>query len=204
MYRYFKRFLDFLFSFLFIIVLSPFFIITPLLIWLTMDWPAIYTQRRIGLNNREFRIYKFRSMRHKTEIYQTDDSRITAFGRFIRVTRIDEFPQLFNILKGDMSFIGPRPLLPEYLPYYTKEEVRRHDVRPGLSGLSQVHSSYPSWEEQFNKDISYVEHLSFMLDVRILVKTIKKVLLPSHKLVSGISGRVKFDQHRIMNKQTIK
>jgi len=201
MYRYIKRYLDFIFSFLLILLLFPVFVITPIVIWLSMGWPIIFSQKRIGLNNHEFRIYKFRSMRHKTKKHKTDLERITVFGRFLRISRIDEFPQLFNILLGDMSFIGPRPLLQEYLPYYTENEIRRHEVCPGLSGLSQVDGSYPSWEAQFEKDIKYVKNMSFTLDVKILLRTIAKVLFPSNKLVTGHSGRLKFDDYRIKQRQ---
>lgn len=135
-------------------------------------------------------------MRDKSEKYDVDYKRITPFGRMLRIARIDELPQLLNILKGDMSFIGPRPLLPEYLPYYAENELQRHNVRPGLSGLSQVSGSYPSWEEQFENDIYYVTHLSLKMDITVLIKTFKKVLFPTQKLISGKQGRVRFDVYR--------
>ena len=164
-----------------------------------MGYPVLYTQKRVGLFNKEFSIFKFRSMLHKTEKNNSDFERITWFGRILRVTRVDEFPQLFNILLGDMSFVGPRPLLPDYLPYYTNVELYRHHVRPGLTGLSQVEGSYPSWEEQFKYDIYYVENISFKLDLIILLKTIKKVLSPTYKLISGKEYRQRFDIYRKTN-----
>lgn len=161
-----------------------------------MNRSAVFSQKRIGLNNKEFRIFKYRSMIDMSPNKTTDSARITFLGRILRVSRIDEFPQLFNILKGDMSFIGPRPLLPEYLSFYSERELRRHEVRPGLSGLSQVSGSYPSWEEQFEFDIQYVENISFFLDVKLFLKTYLKVLRPTKKMVSGIAGRVRFDLDR--------
>lgn len=193
MYNYIKRLLDFIFALLLIILFLPFFIFIPMLIWITMGWPSMFTQKRIGLNNREFRIYKFRSMRHKSGKYNTDAQRITGFGRFLRVSRIDEFPQLFNILIGDMSFIGPRPLLPEYLPYYTKEEIRRHQIRPGLSGLSQVNNlANSNWDEQFKDDIKYVNKMSLKLDVWILIKTILRIIQPATMSNTSINPRPDF------------
>ena len=196
MYKVVKRALDIFFSAFFLIVLSPFFLLAALLIWLFMGRPIVYTQTRIGRYNKPFLAYKFRSMKDKTSKNQTDADRITWIGRLLRVSRIDEFPQLYNILKGDMSFIGPRPLLPEYLPYYTKQELKRHEVRPGLSGLSQVSGSYPAWEKQFEYDLEYVNKLSFSLDIRLFFKTILKVLRPSRKLVSGKTNRQRFDEYR--------
>lgn len=165
-----------------------------------MGRPVLFRQKRIGLHNTEFEIIKYRTMRIKLQDQATDSERITKLGRLLRVSRIDEFPQLFNILSGEMSFIGPRPLLPEYLPYYTKQELRRHEVRPGLSGLSQISGSYLIWEDQFKLDIDYIENLKAKTDLRILIKTVKKVLTPSKKLVTGNSERTRFDIHRM--KQT--
>lgn len=165
-----------------------------------MGGSVLFKQKRIGLNNKPFTIYKFRTMKEKDASNVLDFQRITSLGRILRVTRIDELPQLFNILNGDMSFIGPRPLIPEYLPFYTEDEIKRHDVRPGLSGLSQVSGSYPKWEDQFNNDILYVDNMSFLLDLRILFKTARKILLPSKKLITGKAGRLRFDLYR--NNQT--
>lgn len=188
--------MDIFFASIFIIALLPLFVVIPLLIKSLMGGSVLFSQVRIGLNKKPFKIYKFRSMKAVDKKSITDSQRITSLGRILRVTRIDEFPQLINVLKGDMSFIGPRPLLPEYLPFYTAYEIRRHDVKPGLSGLSPVSASYPPWEEQFKFDIYYVENISFKLDMEILLKTITKILSPSKKLVSGVAGRPKFDVYR--------
>jgi len=196
MYKIFKYFLDISFSSILIIILTPIFIITTILILLIMGKPVFYSQKRIGLKNKEFRIYKYRSMITRSSKQHSDASRITKLGKILRITRIDEIPQLYNILKCEMSFIGPRPLLPEYLPYYSRYELRRHEVRPGLSGLSQVSSSYPSWEQQFKYDILYVENYSFLMDLSIFLKTILKVLSPSKKLLTGEPGRPPLDIYR--------
>jgi undecaprenyl phosphate N,N'-diacetylbacillosamine 1-phosphate transferase len=197
MYWHFKRFADVLFSSLLIIILIPVWIIISLCIAMIMGRPVIFRQKRIGLHNKEFEIIKYRTMRIKTRAHETDSERITKLGRFLRVSRIDEFPQLFNILFGEMSFIGPRPLLPEYLPFYTKEELLRHEVRPGLSGLSQISGSYLIWEDQFKLDLEYIENLTAKTDLKIVIKTVKKVLNPSKKLVTGNSERSRFDIHRM-------
>lgn len=201
MYNKLKRGIDIVMSALLILVLSPVFLITPLFILLTMGAPVLFKQQRIGLGNREFEIYKFRTMHNRSEKHFTDSQRITKLGRILRITRVDEFPQLFNILKGHMSFIGPRPLLPDYLPHYTSVELRRHDVRPGLSGLSQVSGSYPAWEEQFAYDVTYVDQLSLKLDLTILFKTVAKIATPTRKLISGNAERMRFDKYRLEQKK---
>ena len=202
MYKKFKRCSDFVISLFLLIILIPVFIVVPVLILITMGFPVFFKQERIGFNNKVFQIYKFRTMQAKTQNINTDSKRITWFGKILRISRIDEFPQLLNILKGEMSFIGPRPLLPEYLPYYTKEELRRHEIRPGLSGLSQVSYSYPDWETQFKLDVQYLDNLCFILDLIILLKTIKKIFTPSKKLITGNAGREKFDVYRMEIKES--
>lgn len=197
MYKYFKRLIDFSLSTFFIIIFIPIWIIVPVFIFFTMGMPILFKQKRVGLDNQVFEIYKFRTMVGRGADKTTDVQRITKSGRILRITRLDEFPQLFNILKGDMSFIGPRPLLPDYLPYYTQIELRRHELRPGLSGLSLIAGSYPDWEEQFAIDVQYVDTLSFKLDLNVLVKTIRKVLKPSKKLITGDAGRERFDVYRM-------
>lgn len=191
-----KRIIDFICSLLLLIILIPVFVSTSFFIIIGMGFPVFFKQNRIGFNNRTFVIYKFRTMKRRGFTNVKDNLRITRLGRILRVTRIDELPQLYNILKGDLSFIGPRPLLSEYLPFYKKEELRRHEIRPGLTGLSQINGSYPSWEKQFRLDVTYVDTVSFKLDVIILVKTVKKLLLPSKKLISGNSERGRFDDYR--------
>lgn len=196
MYIKIKRLTDIILSAILLLLLLPVMAFFAALIAMNMGTPVFFVQQRIGLNNKTFNLYKFRSMRAKTAELDVDYKRITVLGRFIRIARIDEFPQLLNILKGDMSFIGPRPLLPEYLPYYTSFELQRHHVRPGLSGLSQVSGSYPTWEQQFENDVKYVQQISFLLDVSLVLRTFKKVLFPTKKLISGKQGRVRFDLYR--------
>lgn len=196
-----KRIMDIIFSVLLIILLTPIFLIVPLIIFISMGLPLIFSQNRTGKNNRPFKIYKFRTMREKDDKYVTDEQRITWIGRLLRLFRLDELPQLFNILRGDMSFIGPRPLLPDYLPYYTEEEIRRHKVRPGLTGYSQINNlNYPKWEEQFKSDLFYVNNISFKLDHYIFKKTLLKIIKPSEMMDTGISGgRQNFDDYRREN-----
>lgn len=204
---FFKPLMDWLIALIAILLLSPFMIIIVLAIKLDSRGPVFFVQDRLGLDNKTFRIVKFRTMRDKNERYISDEQRITRIGRVLRLFRIDELPQLFNIFKGDMSFIGPRPLLKSYLNYYTAEEKRRHDVRPGLSGLSQVSNlNYPKWEEQFEYDVYYVDHLCLSLDFKIFVQTIVKILKPNHMAKTGIAGgRMSFDIYRrSQSKQEIK
>lgn len=198
MYKKFKRILDLSFSLILIIILIPLFILIPIFISLSMGVPIFFIQTRIGMHNKPFRIFKYRTMRWKNAENKTDEQRITWIGRILRLSRLDELPQLYNILKGDMSFIGPRPLLPEYLPYYKAEEIRRHYVRPGLSGYSQIHNlNYPDWEIQFASDLYYVNNISFKLDLYIFLRTLLKILKPGFMVKTGISGgRLNFDIYR--------
>ncbi len=179
--KYIKRLLDIIFSLLLIIILLPLFLIIGILVMIFLGRPAIFRQKRPGKNEKIFTMYKFRTMTNKKDKEGNllpDEERLTKFGRFLRSTSLDELPELINILKGDMSFIGPRPLLIEYLNYYTKEEKHRHDVRPGLTGLAQVNGrNLLSWEERFKKDIEYVNSVSFINDIKIILKTIKVVLI---------------------------
>jgi lipopolysaccharide/colanic/teichoic acid biosynthesis glycosyltransferase len=189
--------MDFIVAFFLIVLFFPLFILVSLCIYLAMGLPILYKQERVGARNKTFVIYKFRSMLNKSEKFQTEEERIQWFGKILRQFRIDELPQLFNILLGHMSFIGPRPLLTEYLPYYNEFEIRRHEVRPGLSGYSQVRNlNNMDWEEQFRLDIYYVNNLSFKLDSIILVKTILKVLRASKMIKTGYKGRIRFDTYR--------
>ena len=178
--KYFKRCFVFTGALLLIALLSPLYIAVYLLVRLNMGSPAIFTQDRPGKDGKIFRLYKFRSMTSETDAdgkLLPDVQRITKFGKFIRKTSLDEIPQFFNILKGDMSFIGPRPLLVRYLPYYTERERLRHSVRPGVTGLAQVNGRNAiSWKTKFAYDVKYAENISFMGDVKIAVETVKKVL----------------------------
>jgi len=178
--RYLKRPMDFVLALCAIIVLSPVFLIVALLVKINLGSPVIFKQQRPGLNEKIFTLYKFRTMtdeRDENGELLPDSVRLTRFGKFLRSTSLDELPELFNILKGDMSFIGPRPLLVQYLPLYNDYQKRRHGMRPGLSGLAQVSGRNSlSWEEKFNLDVEYVDNVNFIEDLRILFLTIIKVL----------------------------
>jgi len=177
--RFIKRPLDFCLSLLAIIVLSPVFLVLVLMIRTKLGSPVIFKQQRPGLNERIFTLYKFRTMTDQRDdkgALLPDDKRLTRFGNLLRSTSLDELPELLNVLKGDMAVIGPRPLLVQYLPLYNESQKRRHQVRPGLSGLAQVNGRNAiSWEEKFNLDIEYVDTVSFVGDWKIIFLTLKKV-----------------------------
>lgn len=179
--KYGKRILDILLSGAGVIVLSPVLLVTALLVRVKLGSPVIFTQDRPGKAGKVFKLYKFRSMtdaKDKNGELLPDEIRLTAFGKKLRSTSLDELPELFNILKGDMSVVGPRPLLVEYLPLYSERQKKRHNVRPGLTGLAQVNGRNAiSWEEKFEWDVEYVENISLALDVKIFMQTIKAVLL---------------------------
>ncbi|MEH7019913.1 sugar transferase [Priestia megaterium] len=176
----FKRLLDFILSLAAIIILSLVLLIVSILVRVKLGSPILFKQDRPGINGKIFTMYKFRTMTDEKDEkgnLLSDNKRLTRFGRFLRSTSLDELPELFNILKGDMSIIGPRPLLVQYLPLYNKHQNRRHEVRPGLSGLAQINGRNSiSWEEKFNLDIEYVDNISFIGDFKIVLFTIKKVL----------------------------
>ena len=175
-----KPILDFILAFLLIIIFSPIILIVALLIKLKLGSPILFTQERPGLNGKIFRIYKFRTMSDERDSkgdLLSDELRLKGFGKLIRKSSLDELPQLFNVLKGEMSFVGPRPLLVEYLKLYNQEQAKRHNVKPGITGWAQVNGRNAiSWEEKFKLDVYYVEHISFMLDCKILYITFFKVL----------------------------
>ena len=175
-----KRLLDILLSLTGIVVLSPLYVILWILIRCKLGKPAIFAQDRPGKNEKVFRLYKFRSMTDERDAdgnLLPDEKRLTHFGKILRTTSLDELPELFNILKGDMSLIGPRPLLVSYLPYYSDREKLRHTVRPGLTGLAQVSGrNFIDWDHRLQKDIEYVENLSFGMDIKVIFLTIKTVL----------------------------
>lgn len=179
--RLIKRPMDIIFSLLAIILLSPLFIIIAILVKLKLGSPVIFKQKRPGLNEKIFTMYKFRTMTDKRDEkgeLLPDEVRLTKFGKFLRSTSLDELPELFNILKGDMSFVGPRPLLVDYLPLYNDHQRRRHEVRPGLTGLAQVNGrNLLDWEERFNFDVKYVDHITFLGDLKIVILTFKKVFV---------------------------
>jgi len=177
--RLFKRPLDFFLSLLAIIVLSPVLLIVAILVRIKLGSPVLFKQERPGKNEKLFMMYKFRTMNnHKDEkgVLLPDGIRLTKFGRFLRNTSLDELPELFNIFLGNMSIVGPRPLLTKYLPLYNEKQRKRHDVRPGLTGYSQVYGrNLLSWEERFELDLQYINKLSFFTDVKIILKTFIKV-----------------------------
>jgi sugar transferase EpsL len=179
-YGFFKRFLDVVGAGLGLIVLAPLLIIVSIAIVITMGRPIFFTQVRTGYQGKPFKIIKFRTMRppqDNEERYLTDAQRITPLGSFLRKSSIDELPELVNVLKGDMSLVGPRPLLLQYLDRYTPEQARRHEVRPGITGWAQVNGRNTlSWEKKFALDIWYVAHRSLWLDLKILVLTVIKVV----------------------------
>lgn len=186
MYQYIKRALDFFASLCGIIVLSPLLLILCVSVKTKLGSPVLFKQERPGRTDKKtgeekiFVLYKFRTMtdeRDENGELLPDEIRLTKFGKFLRSTSLDELPELINILKGDMSFIGPRPLLVKYLPLYSENQRRRHLVRPGLSGLAQVSGrNTVTWEEKFRLDVEYVENVSFLLDVKIFFKTVMSVL----------------------------
>ena len=182
LYRlYFKRPMDFILSLLAIILLSPVFILTGILVKTKLGSPILFKQNRPGLDEKIFTMYKFRTMTdqkdEKGELLP-DHIRLTKFGKMLRATSLDELPELFNILKGDMSIIGPRPLLVQYLPLYNDHQKRRHEVRPGLSGYAQVNGRNSiSWEDKFDLDVQYVDNVTFINDLKIIMLTLKKVFV---------------------------
>ncbi|GIO19639.1 UDP-galactose phosphate transferase [Oceanobacillus oncorhynchi subsp. incaldanensis] len=179
--KYIKRLLDFILSLTALFVLSPLLLIVSILVRLKLGSPILFKQKRPGLDEKIFTMYKFRTMtdsKDKSGELLPDSIRLTKFGKFLRSTSLDELPGLINIVKGDMSIIGPRPLLVQYLPLYNEHQKRRHEVRPGLSGLAQVNGRNAiSWEDKFNLDVKYVDSISFLQDWKIIFLTVKKVFI---------------------------
>lgn len=179
-YKYIKRILDIISSLLAIIILSPLLAVTAVLVKTKLGSPVLFKQERPGKDEKIFTLMKFRTMTDERDgngELLPDEVRLTKFGKFLRSTSIDELPELFNILKGDMSVIGPRPLLVEYIPRYNEHQHRRHEVRPGLSGWAQVNGrNTVSWEDKFDMDVHYVDNYSFAMDVKILFMTVLNVL----------------------------
>ena len=178
--KYVKRMLDFLIALVGLVVASPILLIVAVLVRTKLGSPVLFAQERPGKDEKIFKLYKFRSMsdaRDEQGNLLPDKDRLTPFGKMLRATSLDELPELFNILKGDMSLIGPRPLLVSYLPWYTEREQLRHTVRPGLTGLAQVSGRNSLvWDKRLEKEVEYMEDLSFMMDLKILFMTVKKVV----------------------------
>ncbi len=178
--RFIKRWLDFVLSFIGIVVLSPVLIVLAALVRIKLGSPVLFRQERPGRDEKIFTLCKFRTMTDQKDgegKLLPDSERLTKFGKLLRAASLDELPELFNILKGDMSIIGPRPLLVSYLPYYTEEEKLRHKVRPGLTGLAQVSGrNFIDWDKRMEKDVEYVKNLSFFMDIKVLWMTVMTVL----------------------------
>ena len=178
--KYVKRILDFLLSLCGIIVLSPVLLVLVILVRVKLGSPVIFKQERPGRDEKIFTLCKFRTMTDEKDAEGNllpDSVRLTKFGKFLRAASLDELPELFNILKGDMSIIGPRPLLVSYLPYYSEREKKRHSIRPGLTGLAQVSGrNFIDWDKRLEKDVEYVENLSFGMDMKVLKMTVQTVL----------------------------
>lgn len=176
-----KRIMDVTLSLIVILALLPLLLVLTIMVWIKLGKPVLFKQKRPGLDENIFSLYKFRSMTNNKDSngeYLSDEKRLTSFGKFLRSTSLDELPSLFNILKGDMSIVGPRPLLVQYLPLYNNHQKRRHTVRPGLTGLAQISGRNAiTWEQKFDLDVKYVENISFIGDCKIIFKTIKKVLI---------------------------
>ncbi len=209
MYRkFFKRFFDVLLSGCALILLSPVLLIVAVLVRTKLGSPVIFCQERPGKNEKIFKMYKFRSMtdaRDENGVLLPDEVRLTRLGRILRSTSLDELPELWNILRGDMSIVGPRPLLVKYLPLYNEEQRHRHDVRPGLTGLAQVHGRNAlSWEERFTYDVDYVSRITALGDLKILLQTVSSVMR-REGISSGTSATMEEfqgtgDEMRCLNK----
>ena len=204
MYRkYIKRILDFILSLIALIILSPILLVIAILVRIKLGSPVIFKQERPGLNEKIFTLYKFRTMTDKKDKEGNllpDSERLTRFGKMLRSTSLDELPELINILKGDMSIVGPRPLLVEYLELYNEEQKHRHDVRPGLTGFAQVSGRNAiSWEEKFNKDIEYINNITFIGDCKIILKTAINVIKKD-----GISSETSATMEEFIGNEAVK
>lgn len=202
--KYIKRVQDFCCALAAIIVLSPVMLVTAVLVRTKLGSPVIFKQERPGLNGKIFTLYKFRTMTDKTDAngeLLPDEERLTKFGKLLRSTSLDELPELLNILKGDMSVVGPRPLLVQYLPLYNEHQARRHEVRPGFTGYAQVHGRNAiTWEDKFDKDVYYVDHITFLGDWKIIFQTVKTVL--KKEGISSETAATMETFHGSQNKET--
>lgn len=199
-YKYMKRIFDIVVSLLGLLAFLPFLLVLFLLIWIKLGWPVFFTQERPGRNAVPFKMIKFRTMTNERDAegkLLPDQERITGLGRFIRKASLDELPELFNVLKGDMSIVGPRPLLVKYLPFYTDRENLRHKVRPGITGLAQVNGrNLLTWDKRLELDVIYVETLSIWLDMRIIFRTFEQVIRQKDVLAVSSETIPDFDDFR--------
>ena len=195
--KYIKRVLDIILTVIAFLILLPILLVIYLLVRIKLGKPAIFKQQRPGKNEKIFTLYKFRTMtdeKNENGELLPDEQRLTKFGKFLRSTSLDELPELINIIKGDMSIVGPRPLLIEYLPLYNEQQKKRHDVRPGLTGLAQVNGrNNLEWEEKFKQDVYYTENVSLWLDIKIILKTVKKVFKREDISEEGNATKRKFE-----------
>jgi len=195
--RFFKRIIDLLVAITVLLVLFPIWMIISILLLIANEGKVFFTQTRIGKGNRSFNVIKFKSMNDKKDEngdLLKDVERLTKIGKIVRKTSLDELPQLLNVIKGDMSLVGPRPLLPEYLPYYNDYHIRRHEVSPGVTGLAQVEGRNAlTFGQRFNYDVQYVDNLSFLLDLKILSKTALKVVRPKKDIQLGVRPMSEID-----------
>lgn len=206
--KFFKRFFDFLLSLLALVILSPILLVLVIVGAIVMKGNPFFTQLRPGKDEKIFKLVKFRTMTCETDENGNllpDADRLTSYGKFLRSTSIDELPELWNILKGDMSIIGPRPLVPQYLPYYTEEERHRHDVRPGLTGLAQINGRNTSiWEERFAYDLEYIKNITLIGDIKIVFLTVAAVLKRKDVTVRKSDGSMDFDKYRMRQREAEK
>ncbi|MCW3170807.1 sugar transferase [Chryseobacterium sp. 09-1422] len=199
MYKNFlKRLLDFILALLGLLVLSPIFIIVTICLYFSNNGKPFFFQSRPGLKEKIFKIIKFKTMNDKKDakgVLLPDADRLTAIGSFVRKTSLDEIPQLLNVLIGDMSIVGPRPLLPDYLPFYTGFQKQRHNVKSGITGWAQVNGRNAiSWEQKFEYDVWYVNNISFLIDIKIIFLTIKKIIFPDGITADGHATMPRFDK----------
>lgn len=202
--RFFKRALDIFCSLMALLVFWWLYVIVAILVRVKLGSPVLFTQERPGKDEKIFKLYKFRTMtdaRDERGNLLPDDVRLTKFGKLLRSTSLDELPEVFNILKGDMSIIGPRPLLVKYLPLYNEEQKRRHEVRPGLSGYAQVNGrNSVSWEEKFRMDVEYVDHVTFVGDVKIILGTVLKAFVKQEGINSETAATMEEFKGTVENK----
>lgn len=191
--KYIKRLLDLILAIILLIILSPIYLIVILLVRIKLGKPILFKQERPGYKEKIFKMYKFRTMTNETDQegrLLPDLQRLTKFGRILRDSSLDELPEIINIVKGEMSFVGPRPLLVQYLPLYNTEQRKRHEVRPGLTGLAQINGrNESSWEERFELDIEYVDNISFITDLKIIINTVK-VIVKKEGIDADNNGKV--------------